>query len=73
MLQNLDLHLEMAARMEDSIFAWIGSSLSPLFAPLGFGFWQAAAAVLAGLVSKEAVVATLQMAYGGSMLALTAD
>ena len=73
MLQNLDLQLQMVPRMEDSIFAWIGRQLSPLFAPLGFGFWQACAAVLAGLVSKEAVVSTLQMAYGGSTLALAAD
>ena len=29
--------------------------------------------MLAGLVSKEAVVSTLQMAYGGSTLALAAD
>ena len=73
MLQNLDLRLDMAVRMEDSIFACIGRSLSPLFAPLGFGFWQASAAVVAGLVSKEAVVSTLQMAYGGSIPALAAD
>ena len=39
--------------------ASIGRRAAPLFAPLGFGDWRAATALLAGLSAKEAVVSTL--------------
>ena len=41
-----------------SILGMIGSVLAPIFAPLGFGTWQAAVAIIAGLAAKEVVVAT---------------
>ena len=41
-----------------SLLGVIGSSFAPIFAPLGFGTWQAAVAIIAGLASKEVVVAT---------------
>ena len=40
-----------------SILGIIGSTIAPIFAPLGFGFWQAAVAIIAGLTAKEVVVA----------------
>ncbi len=51
-----------------SILGAIGSFISPVFAPLGFGVWQAAVALLAGLVAKEAVVSSLCLLYGFSTL-----
>ncbi|MDO5860846.1 ferrous iron transport protein B [Methanobrevibacter sp.] len=42
----------------DSILGIIGSVIAPIFAPLGFGTWQAAVAIIAGLAAKEVVVAT---------------
>ena len=42
----------------DSLLGMIGSVISPIFAPLGFGTWQAAVAIIAGLAAKEVVVAT---------------
>lgn len=50
-----------------SILGAIGSS-SPLRSPPGFGAWQAAVALLAGLVAKEAVVSSLCLLYGFSTL-----
>ncbi|MDR2734056.1 MAG: ferrous iron transport protein B [Spirochaetota bacterium] len=50
--------------MEDSILAAFGSALAPIFAPLGWGNWQAAVAALAGLAAKENVVGTLGILYG---------
>lgn len=44
---------------EYSLLAGIGRIFAPLFAPLGFGFWQAAVAVFSGLLAKENIVATL--------------
>ena len=48
----------------NSLLAYIGKPLSYLFIPLGFGFWQAAVAVITGLIAKENVVATLGVLYG---------
>ena len=42
----------------DSVLGIIGGVIAPIFAPLGFGTWQAAVAVIAGLAAKEVVVAT---------------
>ncbi len=47
----------------DSLLAAVGKGIAPLFLPLGFGFWQAVVALLAGLVAKESVVSTLTMLY----------
>ena len=41
-----------------SLLGVIGSTIAPIFAPLGFGTWQAAVAIIAGLAAKEVVVAT---------------
>ena len=50
--------------MPDSIFAKLGGFIAPVFAPLGFGTWQAATATLSGLLAKEIIVATLGVLYG---------
>ena len=42
----------------------LGAWLAPILAPLGFGTAAAAVALLAGLVAKESVVATLMLFYG---------
>ncbi|WP_296884945.1 ferrous iron transport protein B [uncultured Methanobrevibacter sp.] len=41
-----------------SLLGMIGSAIAPIFAPLGFGTWQAAVAIIAGLAAKEVVVST---------------
>ncbi len=41
-----------------SLLGMIGTVIAPIFAPLGFGTWQAAVAIIAGLAAKEVVVAT---------------
>ena len=41
-----------------SVLGMIGNFIAPIFAPLGFGTWQAAVAILAGLTAKEVVVST---------------
>ena len=42
-----------------SILAMIGGAIAPIFAPLGFGNWQAVAASLSGFTAKEAIVSTM--------------
>lgn len=53
-----------------SLIGQIGTVIAPVFSPLGFGNWQAAVALLFGMVAKEVVVATLTSVLGGSTAAL---
>ena len=48
-----------------SILAKIGSAIAWIFAPLGWGNWQAAVASITGLVAKENIVGTMGVLYGG--------
>ena len=49
----------MVEDMEASFLAIIGTFLAPIFAPLGFGSWQAVASSLSGFVAKEGIVSTM--------------
>ncbi len=51
-----------------SILARIGSLIAWIFAPLGWGNWQAAVASITGLVAKENIVGTMGILYGGGEL-----
>ena len=50
---------------QESILGRIGTILAPIFAPAGFGTWQATVSLFAGIAAKEAVVAILGMVYAG--------
>ncbi|GHV18124.1 ferrous iron transport protein B [Clostridia bacterium] len=49
--------------MSDSILAKIGSAISWIFAPLGWGTWKATVAALTGLIAKENVVGTFGILF----------
>lgn len=49
---------------ETSLLAALGTIIAPIFAPLGFGTWQAAVATITGLVAKENVVGTFGVLFG---------
>lgn len=51
--------------IEHSILAAIGSGISWIFKPLGWGNWQATVAAVTGLVAKENIVGTMGILYGG--------
>ena len=51
-----------------SILAWLGNLIAWIFAPLGWGNWQAAVASFTGLVAKENIVGTMGILYGGGEL-----
>lgn len=44
---------------QDSLLAIFSGWISPIFAPLGFGNWQATVAALSGFVAKEQIVSTM--------------
>ena len=52
-------------QIDCSILAAIGGAIAWIFAPLGWGNWQAVVASITGLVAKENIVGTLGVLYGG--------
>ncbi|MGM9923512.1 MAG: ferrous iron transport protein B [Bacillus sp. (in: firmicutes)] len=57
--------------MDESFLAMIGGAFGALFAPLGFGTWQAGASLISGFLAKEVVVSTMAIIYGVSETALS--
>lgn len=60
----VDGQLTMVEDLSDGFLAAIGGAIAPIFAPLGWGHWQAAVATFTGLVAKENVVGTFGVLYG---------
>ena len=54
--------------LDMSILASIGNAIAWIFAPLGWGNWQAAVASITGLVAKENIVGTMGILYGSGEL-----
>lgn len=52
--------------IDESFLAVIGGVVGTLLIPLGFGTWQAGAALIAGFAAKEVVVSTLAIIYSAS-------
>lgn len=52
------------AEITESIGASLGNVFAPIFAPLGFGTWQAALSLLTGILAKEVVVSNMSIIYG---------
>lgn len=63
LLQSLTPALAPAADASQSILAALGHWLAPVFSLCGFGSWQAAVALSAGLLAKENVVGALAILY----------
>lgn len=53
------LDTEIPDYIQYSLMAGVGNAISWIFAPLGFGDWQATVTSITGLVAKENVVATV--------------
>ncbi|MDD6308860.1 MAG: ferrous iron transporter B [Clostridia bacterium] len=53
-------------QLDSSILAGIGNAIAWIFAPLGWGNWQATVASITGLVAKENIVGTMGILYGGA-------
>ena len=63
-LQTFDARLNVVDDVDASLLAGIGGLIAPLFAPLGFGDWRAATALMTGFMAKESVVSTLTQVMG---------
>ncbi|RBQ22937.1 hypothetical protein ALNOE001_13260 [Candidatus Methanobinarius endosymbioticus] len=51
---------------QESVIGQIGTTISPILAPLGFGEWQALVSLIFGVVAKELVVGTFSSLFGGA-------
>lgn len=69
-LSSLPAGVDYAGR--DSLLGHLGALIAPVFKPAGFGTWEAAVALLFGIVAKEVVVGTLGTIYGAKEEGLTA-
>lgn len=70
-LQTFDVRFNVVADQTQSMLAGIGTVFAPIFAPLGFGDWRAATAVLTGFMAKENVISTITQLVGGNLALLT--
>ncbi|HAJ27426.1 MAG TPA: ferrous iron transport protein B [Syntrophus sp. (in: bacteria)] len=48
----------------DSYLGQAGQAMTTVFAPLGFGTWEAAASLISGVIAKEIVVGSMAQIYG---------
>lgn len=62
-----NFNLSGMTEMENSLLAYIGGIIAPIFKPMGFGTWQNSAALLTGLMAKEVVVSTMGVVYGADL------
>ncbi len=65
-LSSLPVGVEYASG--ESIIGQIGKFIAPIFKPAGFGFWQAAVALIFGILAKEVVVGTFGTLFGGAKI-----
>jgi ferrous iron transport protein B len=52
-------------KQRDSYFGKVSSTISPIFAPLGFDNWETGGALVSGFMAKEIVVSTMSQIYLG--------
>ena len=68
----VDGAFQMVADNNDSLLAAVGHTVAFIFAPLGFGTWQATVATVTGLIAKEEVVSTFGVLFPGNLTMLCA-
>ena len=65
-LGSFDIRFFWVENSADSILAALGGFAAPIFAPMGFGNWQAVTSLVTGLLAKESVVSTMAVLYNAS-------
>ncbi|MCL2218490.1 MAG: ferrous iron transport protein B [Chitinispirillia bacterium] len=70
-LQYFDVRLNPVEDIADSMLAYLGRLLAPIFAPLGLGDWRISTALVTGFSAKEVVVSTLAVLTGAGEETLT--
>ena len=70
--QTFDWRFNVVTDSAQSMLAGIGRLISPAFAPLGFGDWQASTSLITGFMAKEAVISTFAVLSGAGAADLPA-
>ena len=61
-LSSIPFGVEYAS--EDSVIGHIGKAVAPVLEPAGYGSWQAAVALMTGIMAKEVIIGTFGTLYG---------
>lgn len=64
LLLNVPYHNGQPPELQKSLFGYLSRGLAPVFAPAGFGKWEASGSLVTGLVAKEVVISTMSQIYG---------
>ncbi len=70
-LMTFDVRMNPVEFGEGSILAALGGFIAPIFAPLGFGNWLSATAILTGFMAKETVISTFAVLTGSTAVTLS--
>jgi ferrous iron transport protein B len=62
-LLNIPYQNGQPPELKNSLFSDVSRTISPAFAPNGFGNWEATGSLVTGLVAKEVVVGTMSQIY----------
>ena len=71
-LQTFDFRFNVVSDSADSLLAFIGKAIAPIFHPLGFDDWRVSTSLITGFVAKEAVISTMGVLLGTDMVSLSA-
>lgn len=63
-LLNVPYHNGQPPELQKSLFGDLSREIAPVFAPAGFGKWEASGSLVTGLVAKEVVISTMSQIYG---------
>ncbi len=66
-LQTFDSRLNLVTDSANSLLAWLGNLLVPVFQPLGISDWRVSTAFITGFTAKESVVSTLTVLLDGDV------
>ena len=69
LLSSLPWGVEYAS--ENSLLGMLGKAIAPVLKPAGYGFWQAAVALLSGIMAKEIVIGTFGTLLGSGEAGLS--
>ncbi len=62
--QYFNFSLQHVENSAESILGTVGSWITPIFAPLGFGDWKSSVSMLTGLIARESIVSTMGILHG---------
>lgn len=63
-LLNVPYHNGAPPALEASLFGKGSQAIAPVFAPAGFGTWEASGSLVTGMIAKEVVISSLSQVYG---------